>query len=209
MRIEIILSVSYLVCLIHPLPVHSSNIPITVIQDYLPCEVCLTRVLQQSHAQHIRLVCASNTTLCPIHALSRIPRMSWMIINRTIQGEYADERDFCVTAANTVRQLRVLIGQRKVCSTQKIIIVLPDRVARNSNNLKIFFRQIWRNVITEVVAILLGLQCRVFSLVPSDEPNTVPADQTLTLTNSRERNKTCSLNDTGVTYFPNKIPQLQ
>jgi len=55
---------------------------------------------------------------------------------------------------------------------------------------------------------LSGLQCRVFSLVPSDEPNRVPADQNLTLLHSWERNKTCSLNDTGVTYFSDKSSLL-
>jgi len=128
--------------------------------------------------------------------------------DRTIPKKYADRRDFCVIAANRITQLRKFIGLEKVCSTQRIVVVLPGEEEKNITRLERFSRRVWVLGIIDVVAILSDLRCRVFALIPTKERNTFPADQSLILTHPWQRTKTCSLNDSGVTYFPKKISGL-
>jgi len=111
----------FLLCSLFRLTLPSLIVPIRALQNDSPCEECFTRVLRQSHAQHVRLVCPSNATLCPtINTLSQIHWISWIFFNTTIKGEYVDRRHCCVMVAEIPSQLGAFIGRRRFCYTQKV-----------------------------------------------------------------------------------------
>jgi len=145
MKLEIILWGLFLIRFLCPLTVHTSNIPIPVIQNYSPCKECLIRVLQHSNAQQVRLVCASNTTHRPIYALtvSRIPGYhGWLSTVRYKESMLTNE----ISVSSPLKQsgsFGYLSAGNKFALRKKIILVLPSRVARNFKGLDIFFRHIW------------------------------------------------------------------
>jgi len=123
-----------------------------------------------------------------------------MIFKNKTREKYGD-RYFCVIAAENVTQLRTFLGRRRVCYTQKIVIVLPGHLGRNVSRLKTLFKRSWKEGRMDVLVVLSDLRCRVFSIVPSEEKNSLCDAPRFALTHSWERNQSCSFDDSGVRFF--------
>ena len=203
MKFVVVCLCFFLNCCLFSLTLQSLTVPFRALQNDSQCEECLTRVLRQSHAQHVRLVCAANATLCPkINALSQTHWMSWMIFKTMIQGEYVDRRHFCVIVAEKPAQLRAFLGRGRVCYRRKIVIVLPGNSVRNVSRLESLFNRSWKAGIIDVLVVLSDSRCRVFSIVASHEKDAFCDAPKFALTHSWEKSQSCSLNDSTVKYFP-------
>ena len=128
--------------------------------------------------------------------------MSWMIFKAKIQGEYVDRRHFCVTAVETLAQLDAFLGRRRVCFTQRIVIVLPGQFGGNVYSVQKMFNTSWKAgiMIVEVVVVSES-SCREFSIVPSEETGSFWYAPRFALTHSWKRSQSCSSDDSEVKYF--------
>jgi len=81
------------------------NLPISVIEQDSLVE-CLLRVLLPSHARHVNLLCAPESTICPTSVLNNLRYTSWMLFNQKIFINDSHGKDFFIIAGdNTTHML--------------------------------------------------------------------------------------------------------
>ena len=124
-----------------------------------------------------------------------------MIFKTKTREKYGDRRHVCVIAAEKVTQLRAFLGRRRVCYTQRIVILLPGHLGRNVSSLDDLFQWSWRVGIFNVVVVLSDSRCRVFSIVPSEEKGAFCDAPRFALTHSWTRSQSCSFDDSEDEYF--------
>ena len=187
------------------------NLPTSMIQENSTktYRECLERVLAQSQAQHVHLVCGINTSYCLSTVASRTRARSWVIFSKNVSVRTFERRDLCVIAGDNVSSLHELLMSNHACHRGKIVLMIPSANASETPDLQRLFSSAWEAGLIDVVIVLSDLFCRVFTYVPIRE-HTRPKcpDLTPVLVSSWAEDSSLT-NDINVTYFPNeKISSL-
>jgi len=146
----------------------------------------------------------------PTQAFNLVRSMSWMVFGIDIPTQPLDRRDFCVIAhENITSVLSVFERNSTTCRDGKIILSLPDVAADDLPSLEALFKLAWIAGVIDLVAVVSGPKCRVFSAVPFKKSAKNCNDSTPVLINSWDRESTCNFTNDTVIYFPeNKVSSL-
>jgi len=171
---------------------------------------CLKRVLLQSFAQHVRLVCGSNATLCPSTIVKETVGMSWMLSNRNSTVGMYDRRHFCVMAGHNISHLHDVFLSNPDCSKEKNVLVVPSGPSSESHSLEKVFLAAWEVGIIDIAVVVSDSLCRVHTYVPIREHGRQQCpDLTPVLISSWAKDSEASIIESSVTFFPpNKISSL-
>lgn len=120
---------------------------------------CLERVLLESHAQHVRLVCGSNAVHCPSTIVTKHHAMSWMLFNRNGHVGFHDRRHYCVLAGDSVTHLHDLLTSNQICSQEKLVLVIPWGVPGQPPAMETLFSAAWEVGIVDAIVVLTDSRC--------------------------------------------------
>jgi len=129
-------------------------------------EHCVDRVLLQSRGEHVHLVCASNATYCPTTIVHRNRPMSWMFFDRDVSVRPYDRRDFCIITADDISQMLLILLSNHFCRKEKSVLVFPRTESGDPPDLEELFSAAWKIGMSDVVVILPGSLCRVYTYFP-------------------------------------------
>ena len=188
--------------------------PFSVIQQDSVCEECLLRVLLPSHARHVYLLCAPESTFCPTSVLNDLRYTSWTLFRQKIFIENSYGNDFFVIAGDNATHILAFFEEdRYACETGgKFLLTFPSPASGDLSGLGDLFYAIWRAGKTDIVVVLTDWRCRIFSYVPIKGEDNYIRSTSPTLLRLWARNSSCILNESAgkFSYFRNeKIPNLQ
>jgi len=134
-----------------------------------------------------------------------------MLFHQKIFIENSDGNDFFVIAGdNPTHILSFFEEDRYVCETGgKFVLTFPSPASGDLSSLDHLFYAVWRAGKTDIVVVLTDWRCRILSYVPIKGQDNYIRSTSPTLLRLWARNSSCTFNESGVTYFRNKISNVQ